>query len=143
MEGQTYSFTYYNAPKIVSVSPPYGPVKDPVQKYVELNGRYFTCPDGDLCQDLWVKFGEDKNAIYVKGERISDDKVRALIPRFTRPDVLHVEVTFNGQDYTNDNQTYGYFDPYVLRVEPRLISTKGTTKVRLIGFGFVNSGSDL
>jgi hypothetical protein len=74
---------------------------------------------------------------------MSDERVRALIPRFTRPDVLHVEVTFNGQDYTNDNQTYGFFDPYVLRVEPRLISTKGTTKVRLIGFGFVNSGSDL
>jgi hypothetical protein len=41
-------------------------------------------------------FGEDKNAIYVKGERISDEKVRALIPKFTRPDVLHVELTFNG-----------------------------------------------
>jgi hypothetical protein len=61
-----------------------------------LNGIDFTCPDGDQCKDLWVKFGEDKNAIYVKGERINDEKVRALIPRFTRPDVLHVEITFNG-----------------------------------------------
>jgi hypothetical protein len=49
MEGQSYSFTYYNAPRVMSIQPPYGPVKDPVQKYVELNGKYFTCPDGDQC----------------------------------------------------------------------------------------------
>ncbi len=28
-------------------------------------------------------------------------------------------------------------------MRPRLISVKGTTRVRLIGFGFVNAGSDL
>ena len=45
----------------------------------------------------------------------------------------------NGKDYTNDGKTYGYFDPYVLNAEPRLISVEGTTKVRIKGFGFVNS----
>jgi dTDP-4-dehydrorhamnose 3,5-epimerase-like enzyme len=45
----------------------------------------------------------------------------------------------NGEDYTNDGKTYGYFDPYVLNAEPRLISVEGTTKVRIMGFGFVNS----
>jgi len=61
------------------------------------------------------------------------------VPKYTKPDVLPVEVTFNGEDYTNDNFTYGFFDPYVLDVQPRLISIKGTTRVRLYGFGFVNS----
>jgi hypothetical protein len=66
------------------------------------------------------------------------------VPKYTKPDVLPVEITFNGQDYTNDNKTYGFFDPYILDVYPRLISPKGTTKVRLYGFGFVNStGTDL
>jgi hypothetical protein len=79
----------------------------------------------------------------VKGEKISDDKVKCTVPKYTKPDVLNVEITFNGQDYTHDNQTYGFFDPYILDVAPRLISTKGTTRVRLIGFGFVNASSDL
>jgi len=75
---------------------------------------------------------------------VADDRVRCKVPKYTKPDVLQVELTFNGQDYTHDNQTYGFFDPYVLDVKPRLISTKGTTKVRLYGFGFVNStGTDL
>lgn len=53
--------------------------------------------------------------------------------------MLRVELTVNGQDYTNDKKTYGYFDPYVLNAEPRLISIEGTTKVKIKGFGFVNS----
>jgi len=47
----------------------------------------------------------------------------------------------NGLDYTGDGKTYGYFDPYVLNAEPRLISVEGTTKVRIKGFGFVDSGT--
>jgi hypothetical protein len=92
-----------------------------------------------------VRFGDPDNGIYVKGTKVGDDKVKAKVPKYTKPDVLPVEVTFNGEDYTNDNQTYGFFDPYILDVQPRLISFKGTTRVRLYGFGFVNSstGSDL
>ncbi len=56
---------------------------------------------------------------------------------------MPVEITFNGQDYTHENQTYGFFDPFVLDVRPRLISMKGTTRIRLIGYGFVNAGSEL
>lgn len=66
-----------------------------------------------------------------------------MVPKYTKPDVLPVEVTLNGHDYTNDNNTYGFFDPYVIDVTPRLISTKGTTRVRLHGFGFVNASQEL
>lgn len=57
--------------------------------------------------------------------------------------MLRVELTLNGQDYTNDLKTYGYYDPYVLNAEPRLISVEGTTKVRIKGFGFVNSNETM
>lgn len=46
----------------------------------------------------------------------------------------------NGLDYTNDNKTYGYYDPYVIDAQPRLISVKGTTVVTVTGVGFVDSG---
>jgi hypothetical protein len=48
-------------------------------------------------------------------------------------------VTVNGKDWTSDGKTYGYFDPFVLRAEPALISVDGTTIVQIKGFGFVNS----
>jgi len=43
--------------------------------------------------------------------------------------VLFVEVTVNGESYTNDNKTFGYFDPFVLDADPKLLATDGTTKV--------------
>jgi hypothetical protein len=46
-------------------------------------------------------------------------------------------VSFNDLDYTADNVTFGFVDPYVLGISPRLISTHGTTKVNLTGYGFV------
>ena len=64
------------------------------------------------------------------------------VPNYPKPDVLDVEVSFNGQDYSSNHVNYGFFDPYVLRVTPRLISPKGTTKVTINGFGFVNSEQD-
>jgi hypothetical protein len=50
-----------------------------------------------------VRFGDPDNGIYVKGEKVSDDKIRCVVPKYTKPDVLPVEVTLNGQDYTHDN----------------------------------------
>jgi hypothetical protein len=79
------------------------------------------------------------NYIFVRGEWMNATFVRCLIPKYTKPDELFVELTLNEQDYTNDAKKYGYFDPYVLSCEPRLISVEGTTKVIIKGFGFVNS----
>lgn len=134
----TYSYTYYNAPRVSSISPPYGPVKSPNGERITLTGTNFNCPDTE-CKDLMVRFGDPQNGIFVKGTRTGPTTVECAVPKYTKPDVLPVEVTFNGQDFTNDNNTYGFFDPYVLDVQPRLIHARGSTRVRLYGFGFVNS----
>ena len=106
---------------------------------MDIIGRNFKCPESN-CSALPERFGEPPfSAIYVKGAWINETAVRCAIPKYTKPDVLRVELTLNGQDYTNDKKTYGYFDPYVINVEPRLISVDGTTRVSIIGFGFVNS----
>ena len=62
------------------------------------------------------------------------------MPQYTKPDVLNLEITINGESYTSDNNTYGFFDPYVLDAKPRLISTDGSTTVAIQGIGFVDSG---
>lgn len=63
--------------------------------------------------------------------------VRCLTPAYPAPETLTVDVSFNGLDYSNEKVTYGYIDPFVLQVEPRLISASGSTKVALKGYGFV------
>ena len=73
----------------------------------------------------------------MKGEFTTGNNVRCLIPAYPAPETLNVDVSFNGLDYSNDNVTFGYIDPFVLSVEPRLISAKGGTRVSLKGYGFV------
>jgi hypothetical protein len=136
--GAQYSYLYYDSPSILGVDPKFGPVKNPLNESVDITGKNFKCPDPD-CKDLYIRFGDVKTGIKVKGEKIDANTVRCVIPRYTKPDVLQVEATFNDQDYTNDNKTYGFFDPFVLDVQPRLIHVRGSTKIRLYGFGFVNS----
>jgi len=64
------------------------------------------------------------------------------VPKYTKPDVLPVEVSFNNFDFTSNGFTYGFFDAYLLNVSPRLVSHLGNTTLTLDGFGFVNAGDD-
>ena len=52
---------------------------------------------------------------------------------------MYVDVTMNGNDYTNDHVTYGYFDAFVIDVNPKLIPIQGGTNLTMTGFGFVDS----
>jgi hypothetical protein len=76
----------------------------------------------------------------VEGRLTSAGTIQCEVPYYTKPDILPVEVSINGVDFSNDNKTFGYFDPYIIDVQPRLIAIDGSTKVTLKGLGFVNSG---
>lgn len=138
--GAGHSFTYYESPHITSISPSFGPLKSKANKKMILTGTNFVCQDPP-CKDVKVRFGTPpNNAIYEPAELLDDGTVRCNIPMYTKPDVLPVQVTLNGFDYSNDNATFGFYDPYVISAEPRLIATDGSTKVTVKGLGFVNSG---
>jgi hypothetical protein len=76
----------------------------------------------------------------VKATLASSTLVRCKVPQYTKPDVLNVEVSVNGESYTSDNKTFGYFDPFVLDAFPKVLATDGRTKVQIKGIGFVDSG---
>ena len=61
------------------------------------------------------------------------------MPHYPKPDIMYVDVSMNGNDYTNDHITYGYFDAYVIDVIPKLIPIQGGTNLTMKGFGFVDS----
>jgi len=61
------------------------------------------------------------------------------IPAYPAPETLTVDVSFNGIDYSNDNIQFGFIDPFILSVSPRLISAKGTSKLSIHGYGFVKT----
>ena len=132
--GKEHSFEYTSAPQVTGINPHFGPVKVPDQ--ATISGKNFACTE---CKGLMVRFGKDENSIYVPGTRVNDNQIKVTIPPYTKPDVLQVDVTLNGEDYTNDGVTYGFSDPFLINVTPRLISPEGNTVLTLSGFGFVNS----
>ena len=71
-------------------------MKSPNNETVDIIGKNFNCPDGNECKDLYVRFGDPDNGILVKGEKVGEDRIRCAVPKYTKPDVLPVEVTFNG-----------------------------------------------
>lgn len=134
------SYHYYPTPHVTSVTPAFGHVKAIKDQQIDLAGSGFRCPDSD-CSGLYCRFGNSPDTfIYNKAIFVDSSLVRCKVPQYTKPDVLFVEVTVNGESYTNDNKTYGYFDPFVLDADPKLLATDGTTNVQVKGLGFVNSG---
>lgn len=134
------SYLYYAAPHVTSLSPSFGHVKTTKDQIIEINGNGFACYDDD-CSDLMCRFGNEPNSyIFVKAQLVSSTQVKCKVPQYTKPDVLNVEVTVNGESYTNDNKTFGYFDPFVLDANPKLLASDGSTNVQIKGIGFVDSG---
>jgi len=134
------SYTYYASPHITQVDPNYGHVKATKSSTIKITGTGFSCFDND-CSDLKCRFGNTPSSyIYVNATLVSSEEISCDAPLYTKPDVLKVEATINGESYTSDNKTYGYFDPFVLDAVPRLISTDGKTIVDIKGIGFANTG---
>jgi hypothetical protein len=73
---------------------------------------------------------------------MSSGQVYCTYPAYPSPETLDVDVSFNGLDWSNDHVKFSYIDPFVLGVKPRLISPRGTTKLRVEGYGMGNTTED-
>lgn len=112
-------------------------------------GENFECPPSEInpeeedCSKIRVrftnKFGDE---IFMDGHKTTAGAIKCPIPKYPSPETLDVDITMNDQDYTNNGIQFGYIDPYILGVSPRLVSSKGTTKLRLDGYGFVQMEED-
>lgn len=135
---QEFSFEYLTSPFVTSIDPAFGEVRHSDKVVVDVHGRNFDCPDND-CSNVRCKFGKDPESIIVRGQRQSATLIQCPLPNYPQPDVLDVEVAMNGRDFSNNGIQFGFYDPFVLRVTPSLISKTGSTRVEIKGFGFVDS----
>ena len=105
---------------------------------MEIYGENFACPNNN-CDDIKVRFTHSQNGdvIFVDGNMTESGSVICTIPKYPAPEIFDVDVTFNDHDYTNNGVKFGFHDPFVEDVFPKLISTSGNTKINMVGYGFV------
>ena len=132
-----HGLKFYNGPRVTSVNPSFGVTKNPRNQKMEIQGENFVCPNSD-CSKLKVKFTNfEGREILEDGQMTETGSIVCDIPKYPAPETLDVDVSFNDQDFTNNGVKFGYLDPFIEDVEPKLVSTKGTTKLKLMGYGFV------
>jgi len=135
-------FTFYVLPNITDLNPRYGPLKSRDDDKVKLTLDNYFCHEN--CDTLMCSYKSKNNILYEKGIYAGPNKVDCSIPRVSVPDSYVVELSFNrGDDWTNNGFTYSFYDPYVIKVVPQMVTSKGGTNITITGYGFANSGENL
>ena len=70
---------------------------------------------------------------------VSETEIHCKVPKYNKPEVLPVEISLDDIYFTSDGKTYGYYDPFVYKVTPKIVSKKGNTTITVTGYGFVNT----
>jgi len=136
------TYLFYEAPVIIDIDPKFGPVKYDEPRNLTVNGTNFKCISTN-CDELTCRYGTKPYPIYTKGYLKDDKHIICEIPNLSRPEAVEVEITLNGNDYTNDHKFYTYYDAFVLDVVPKFGKREGGTNVSAMGFGFADTGSEL
>ena len=141
-------YTFFNLPNIVGINPQYAPLgaKDPkidvTLDKLNCDGKD-DCSKGIKCRFTSTKEGSNKEFI-LEGKYTGENKLKCNAPNINIPEEFNIEISINGgNDYTNNNFNYTYYDPFVLKVEPQMLSNKGNTKIKITGYGFANTGSSM
>lgn len=135
---ESYSYTYYSSPRVDNLYPTFGPLGHSSEITLFIKGRNFNCLD-ENCSHVSCRFGNGDQAIYVPAKRISTTEIHCRVPKYNRPDVVPVEISLDDEYYTSDGKEFGFYDPFVWNVKPKMVSRKGNTTIRIHGYGFVNT----
>lgn len=135
-------YHFYNAPHVKAIDPRYGPVSDTVERNITVSGTDFRCFDSN-CSKLTCMFGTHPYPIYSKAHLVDSEHMKCRLPQLSRPEMVQVEISLNGIDYTHDHRNYTYYDAFVLDLVPHFGSRAGNTKISVMGFGFADTGDEL
>ena len=141
-------YTFFNLPNIININPKYAPLEQKNQEIVvtfdnlDCKGKD-DCSKGIKCRFTATKEESNKEFI-MDGEFIGSNKIKCKTPNVNIPEEFNVEASINGgDDYTNNNFNYTYYDPFVLKVEPQMLRDNGNTEIKITGYGFANTGDSI
>jgi len=141
-------YTFFNLPNIVNIHPKYAPLEQKNQEII-VTFDSLNCKEKDDCsKGIKCRFKstkEDSNKEFImEGEYIENNKIKCDAPNVNIPEEFNVEASINGgDDYTNNNFNYTYYDPFVLKVEPQMLRDNGNTEIKITGYGFANTGDNI
>ncbi len=133
-------FSFYVLPNITEIYPKYGPLRSSYQQIKVKLDNYICNSD---CDKIKCKFTSKNSILIEQGIYVSPNNINCTVPNVNMPEAYNVEVSLNGEYYTKNNFNYTFYDPYVIRVTPQMVSSKGDTKIRITGLGFADSGDNL
>ena len=139
---KSYSYTYLPSPRVNALYPNFVPLKSRNKTTIFVKGKGFKCPKDD-CSKVTCRFGEGDEVVYRKGVWVSETEIHCDAPKYTRPDVVVVEVSMDDEIYTNDRKEFGVYEAFIWNVKPNMVSRKGNTTIRIHGYGFVDTGEEL
>ena len=141
-------YTFFNLPNIINIKPKYAPLETKNQQIeitfdnLDCKGKD-DCSKGIKCRFTSTKEGSNKEFV-LDGQFIEKNKAKCNTPNVNIPEEFKVEASINGgDDYTNNNFNYTYYDPFVLKVEPQMLRDKGNTELKISGYGFANTGDSM
>ncbi|MCQ2816881.1 MAG: IPT/TIG domain-containing protein [archaeon] len=133
-----FEYELYKLPSIKKISPLYAPLKGKENEKVTVSVDNLSCNEPPCEYDCLFKTNNTQfvvNGTYTKANTISCD-----MPKVRNPETYNVEISPKGEDtYTNNGHNFTFYDPFVLRVEPQIISTKGGTDLDIYGYGFADT----
>ena len=141
-------YTFFNLPNIVNIHPKYAPLEQKNQEII-VTFDNLNCKEKDDCSKgikcRFTSTKEDSNKEFImEGEYIDNNKIKCDAPNVNIPEEFNVEASINGgDDYTNNNFNYTYYDPFVLKVEPQMLRDNGNTEIKITGYGFANTGDNI
>lgn len=134
-------FEFYTLPEIVSFWPLFGPLrKEAGGGELQITLDNYICNSD--CDNYVARYRSTNNIFYEKCRYERPNTLNCTLPTVNRPEPFNVEVSADGIDFTNNNKNFTFYDPYILTVKPKMVSSRGGTKLDISGFGFANSGEE-
>ena len=126
------NFTYEEELDIAYSTPPSGPSRGNTS--VLIKGGPFVDHTRETNQ-MFCRFGN----VAVPATFISENEIECFSPPHAQ-EIVQLEVTQNGQDYSETDFAYEYYgDIVVSHFEPSFGPARGGTEIHIVGTGFLNS----
>jgi len=125
------TYGYVQPLSIDRIVPPSGPTNGGTVVRIEFSTG--TNPNVTIANDLICHFGD----VEIPALAVSDVAVECISPQQEKKGSVFLEVSKNGGDITDDQQTFTYYrQPVLESLHPSYSYTQGGQSVRIRGFGF-------